>query len=340
MQEECELHALAVLQDNTRVPIGTIQVRRRLLHSSFQPLFQPLMLTTIARTGSTWMTHVLGQHPQILAYRPFSYDPRVGSYWIHLLNQCAKPEHYLRQIYAPAPDEPPTETTVSPTLTMTIPGDQTEQLLEKTNIEALAAFGQQRIEAFYKQVAVVQRKADATCFIEKYLPYSPVSELVWELYPQAREIMLVRDFRDMIASILAFNDKRGYRAFGCENFATPEAYIESMQPLAQMMLHNWQQRSTHTCLVRYEDLIRQPPETLSSLLDYLGLDGSPELVATMVEQASVELDEMHQHRTSPHNEASIGRWKRDLSPSLQAACHQAFSDVLDVFGYPIDTSDE
>ena len=38
--------------------------------------------------------------------------------------------------------------------------------------------------------------------------------LTAELYPDAREVFLVRDFRDMVASIFAFNRKRGVRGFG------------------------------------------------------------------------------------------------------------------------------
>ena len=42
--------------------------------------------------------------------------------------------------------------------------------------------------------------------------YLPV--LIRELYPRAKEIFLVRDFRDMARSIMAFDAKRGYAGFG------------------------------------------------------------------------------------------------------------------------------
>lgn len=31
--------------------------------------------------------------------------------------------------------------------------------------------------------------------------------------------------------------------------------------------------------------------------------------------------------------ASVGRWKYDLSPPLQAACERAFGEILREFGY-------
>ena len=36
---------------------------------------------------------------------------------------------------------------------------------------------------------------------------------MWELYPRAREVILVRDFRDMVSSMFAFNAKRGFQGF-------------------------------------------------------------------------------------------------------------------------------
>jgi 2-polyprenyl-3-methyl-5-hydroxy-6-metoxy-1,4-benzoquinol methylase len=42
---------------------------------------------------------------------------------------------------------------------------------------------------------------------------------------------------------------------------------------------------------------------------------------------------MKQHWTSSEPNKSIGRWRRDLSPSLQAVCQEAFSEVLKEFGY-------
>jgi hypothetical protein len=43
--------------------------------------------------------------------------------------------------------------------------------------------------------------------------------------------------------------------------------------------------------------------------------------------------ETERHSTSPDAEASIGRWRRDLDPELQRACHEAFGEALEVFGY-------
>jgi hypothetical protein len=41
-----------------------------------------------------------------------------------------------------------------------------------------------------------------------------VPRIARDLYPRANEIFLVRDFRDLICLVLAFNEKRGTVEFG------------------------------------------------------------------------------------------------------------------------------
>jgi hypothetical protein len=79
-----DLLVQTVFEDGSRVRSGVIRGRRRALYSDSQPRLQPLMLTTLDRTGSTWMMRLLGEHPQMVAYRPFQYEPRVGSHWIQI----------------------------------------------------------------------------------------------------------------------------------------------------------------------------------------------------------------------------------------------------------------
>src|SRR4029453_13655799 len=71
-------------------------------------------------------------------------------------------------------------------------------------VPQLAAFSQSRIEALYKDVAAGAGVPSARYFAEKYRP-DRMPALTWELYPGAREVILVRDFRDMVASMFAYN---------------------------------------------------------------------------------------------------------------------------------------
>jgi hypothetical protein len=49
------------------------------------------MIRCLGRTGSTWLMRLLGQHPEVLVYRPFEYEPRLVSYWIEVLRRLGHP---------------------------------------------------------------------------------------------------------------------------------------------------------------------------------------------------------------------------------------------------------
>ena len=160
-------------------------------------------------------------------------------------------------------------------------------------------------------------------------------QLLRELYPDAREVFLVRDFRDMLCSIRAFNEKRGTSAFGLEGEGAEVGYVQDMLgPSVDNLLHEWRSRADRAHLVRYEDLITDERGTLERVLDYLGVDSDEATVQGMLQTASEDrLNGQEAHRTSATAAESIGRWARDLDSSFQAACDSAFEEVHSVFGY-------
>src|SRR6266550_3936580 len=79
-----ELTLHCVLGDGARVVVGTIGGRRGPLKTSFEPSLRPLLITTLGRTGSTWLMRILDSCPGIVAYKPFEYEPRVSTYWMEV----------------------------------------------------------------------------------------------------------------------------------------------------------------------------------------------------------------------------------------------------------------
>ncbi len=74
--------------------------------------------------------------------------------------------------------------------------------------------------------------------------------MIREVYPRAQEVILVRDFRDMVASILAYNAKRGYTAFGREHVDNDEEYIyECAQALYVCSKAGDNDQTKHICCV-------------------------------------------------------------------------------------------
>ena len=97
---------------------------------------------------------------------------------------------------------------------------------------------------------------------------------------------------------------------------------------------SWRERKGSAHLLRYEDLIQRPEETLAAVLAYLGVDSRAETVHDVVQRASAAAhDAQQQHQTSTDALASIGRWRRELDEEMQRACHESFGDILEEFGY-------
>jgi tRNA-dihydrouridine synthase len=102
-----------------------------------------------------------------------------------------------------------------------------------------------------------------------------------------------------------------------------------------MISESWSERHERAHLIRYEDLIQSPGETLRGLLAYLNLDHDDATINGMIGRAAEENPEMLRHRTSGEVSSSIGRWRQSLDPDLREACQEIFGDVLEQFGYEV-----
>jgi hypothetical protein len=333
---EFEFRVRAQIDSVAHAELARVRGRRAPLHSDFEPRLQPLMVTTPGRTGSRALLRLLAGHPENLVYRPTMYEPRAATYWMDVLRTLAEPASYLRQVTPGAIDF--TERgwwlgrqTPSP---RGIPDADIQGWLGAGATADLASVCQGRIEAFYDRVAANLQRPDASYFVEKFAVRSAVPDLVWELYPRARELILVRDFRDLVASILAMNVKVGYQGFGRRRAASDVEFIErQMADLASAFVRTWRERSDRAHLVRYEDLVTSRGRTVEGILEYLDLDASAAAVAAMNQSLDERVPEMEGHGTSAGPEASVGRWRQDLSPELQELCNTAFGPALEAFGY-------
>jgi hypothetical protein len=276
---------------------------------------------------------MLAAHPAVVAYRPFEYEPRVATYWIDVFRALSDPAGYRRQLAPTGTIDGTWWLGHQPPLPRPLNDPVLDPLLGADAIGELASFAQQRIERLYTEVAAAQGRPAASHFVEKYRADS-VPELVLELYPGAREVMLVRDFRDMIASMFAYNEKRGRQGFRRDRSTSDSDYVvNNVGPSVNAIADAWRRRSDRAHLLRYEDLILRPEETVRALLGHLGLDHGPDAVEPMVASLLGRDPGSEGHRTVSDPRESIGRWRHDLSSDVAAACADALGPSLETFGY-------
>jgi len=330
----------AELCDGSCIDIGAITVRRRAIRPRFQPKLQPLLITTLGRSGSTWLTQLIGEHPQVVSYEPFKYEPRVTSYWMEVLRTLSEPASYVRSISTEVHQDNRYWWT-GDGQTSVLPSLESEDVamhrwLGREAIEELVSLCQSRVEAFYDQVISTQGRAEAAYFVERVYGSSPFAEkMMWELYSGVREIILVRDLRDVICSMFAFSKKTGTPIlFGYEQADDDRQFVGQLGNHYRHLLSIWQERMDTAHLLRYEDLVSFPQDEVTSLLKYLDIGSDQDTVDCML-QAAAERAAKHlnRHQTATSQTASIGRWQQDMDPNLQVVCLETFGDVLEEFGY-------
>jgi len=170
--------------------------------------------------------------------------------------------------------------------------------------------------------------------LKTHEPYQPI-------YRKA--ILLIRDPRDVVLSDYRFLRMRGdfggdfgqflteFIAGRAHGFGSWRDHVESWlnSGLAEENLH----------IVRYEDLSRETPSRLSSVLEFLGVNGSALDLEAICGNNTVERMRMKEElglgapRTrSPRyrfvNRGLVGGWSDDLTPSQIEQLEQAFQSTM------------
>jgi hypothetical protein len=337
LPQRFEFHLRAALPDGSRVKFAGISGERRTLTTAYAPRLQPLLVTSLGRMGTTLLMRMLAAHPGVVAYDRPPYEARGGKYWLHVLKTLAAPTDGRKRVGAPMEFHlEPLAAGGNPFYSAAFAAwPEVEAWSGSTYVTELAAFCQRSIDGWYLATAAAQGETHETLvyFAEKHFP-DAYPRLMRELYPAARELFLVRDFRDMIASMQAYNARKGTEDFGRDKAGSDEAWLAYLRQNFLVLRAAWRDRGEPASLVRYEDLVRAPEAALSSLLTYLGLDAAPATVAGMI--AAADAPELRGHGTAGSPAASIGRWRHDLPPEVQTAVEETFGDLLDEFGYEAD----
>jgi hypothetical protein len=184
--------------------------------------------------------------------------------------------------------------------------------------------------------AIAQKKrrwADKTAF------NILVFERLAQLFPDAQFIHLVRDGRDVAASLLErkWRSPTGALFEQCASVTGAARYwsaIVTRGLAAEKVLSS----SSRILRVRYEDLAADPADTLQSVCRFLGEEVEPE--ALKIENrrpalAGLELETADRlHR--PINAGAVGRWLRDLDPVQAATAFYPFRPQLAELGYRVE----
>jgi len=339
-----ELHV--VLEDGERLPAATLRLRRAPLRSGYEPQLQPLIMSSLGRSGSTWLMKLFAAHPEIVVTRHFPYESSPAKYWMHALKVLSDPANLAQSAHPNNFHADRGWAGNNPYFNpLSIADPERAAWLAREHLERLARFFQETVDQWYLTVARTQGQSAPRYFAEKHLWPNFLPVLIRELYPGAREVFLVRDFRDVACSALLAERRHDLAPFGSgrEPGMSEEEYVRDVvRRMATDMLRSWETRGAGGHLVRYEDMALRPHDTLAALLSYLEVESSPQTIDRLVQTASQDLPDLEgttfeperveAHRTERSPESSIGRW-RERDDAFREVLDEALGEALSAFGY-------
>jgi hypothetical protein len=281
---------------------------------------RPLLVTATGRSGTTLLMHRLGNGREIVTadFRPF--EMKLLTYYAHALEvltmagSIKDPPSIEDAIRNPHqlglnPMHHPQMERAYPDRAMLY-----HYFGRRTAARLSTAFGD-IIDDFYQDMRVHSRKLSARFFAEKSDVFTPARTFAKLAFDGVKEILLVRDPRDIHCSRRAFWSDPAERS------------LQNLLSVQATVLPIWRADADSLLVIRYEDLVQNAADTMSRISAHLGLDYPIDL------NPDIEQQVFSGHGTSADAASSIGRWKQDLSTDDQTTLSRAFKPYLEAFGY-------
>jgi hypothetical protein len=283
--------------------------------------FAPLFVTSLGRSGSTYLTDLLRASRDVFAYDRYPSEARLFAYWFHILRVVGSPEDAtaIKEQFADNPmaagpcpffsDYPEIES------------------LFVDNIDGwLNKIGKIPFEMYSQLLASAGKHPKYV--MEKSAPSSLVSYTAERLCPAFREIVMVRDFRDMIASTVSFSRKTGggRMELAMTDFRRESLHWFSIQ--VNTLLEYCRRRKGKSVLImKYEDLINNKRDTLDAIGSFLDIE--------IGDASDVDVEFRTPHATSANALQSIGKYKEMLSVCEIKEFEAMIVSSLGYFDYPL-----
>lgn len=284
------------------------------------PCPAPILVTAPGRSGTSYLMACLAASPQIVVAELVPYEVRLLSYYaaaFAVLTARANPERSTHpdrlegdgfHIGFNPFDSPQYAHAFHNQAALR---DFTESWAPARLGDAVADL----VGEYYRRLAADKKKSGVTHFAEKNNNlHRPTRLFVRRVFTGLREVVIVRDPRDVLCSHVAYFDSSLDKAFA------------QLSHSCRLLTEIQAEARTDMCVIRYEDMVRGDTALFARLSGFLRAEVGP-----ADQDAGARM--FSKHATSESPEASIGRWRADLPQALQARCAQAWGGFLGAFGY-------
>jgi hypothetical protein len=308
--------------------VPSAQIGRKLMSAgddageSREGLTALLVRFASGRVGSTLLMQLLATSADVVLDRVYPFENAYLAYFVHVAEQ-------LGRTYDPARDHSIHTLVADLSSGATELGGPLPFQPSSVDRRVLKRLTLRRLWDAFSDAADLQAGHAMRFYAEKLLVGVDVHAVI-ESGVNVVLIDLVRDPRDVLASIRAFDAARGFPSFGRAPGQSDEEYlhlfIATAKPLMQAMLQP--QRGVQSILVRYEDMIGDLGREASRLEAKLGLS---------LDHGDVEASrgDYRHHMTSDSGPASVGRWRADLRPGEIAVIEHELGAEMTGLGYAL-----
>ena len=331
LNNQDNIKIIAVMEDNSEEPIGEVEITIESdIMSAYHEKLSPIKLLSLGRTGTTLFMNMMSAHPEIGVNNHFN-ESNIASYYLNYIkytyptiqkNNFGEGRANLENIK-----------TIENNDFMKFPFISDDNWYADLYPKKLVSFVKSIIDDYYVNAS----GNDINYFIEKGVVHDPTLTLMDQLYTNSKYIFLIRDFRDMYASILDFNKKRGFRAFGMENYEKDEDYIVALGHYCDnSFIKAYESIKDKAILIKYEDLVMNKEETLKLIFEYLGIDSSYSIIDEIIDKTSGKSKDEQKHMTTGDVSKSIKKYKDSLDSDTIALLNTSFANSLVYFGYEVE----
>ncbi len=313
-----------------RTPLFSMQLEYSDIH--VEPSRTPIIITAMGRSGTSYLMGLLSQHPAIASTRIFPFEDRFASYYANVFRAICRfgdsgsaSDQFVRREVWDFPSNDILKASLFARLDTQARARAGSLIIAKS-----VSAARQLIDACYNSFCGAETDRGAPFFAEKMIGYFKTQEILVSMYPNVREIILVRDFRDCFTSAKMFNEKRKFLHFGAEHAKCNVEWIDNFAGGANDITLAAQQRK-QSKIMRYEDLVEDTHQELERLFSWIGIDAAPETVSACV--SAVTKEAHSEHRTTYDVKDSVGKWKRELDPDLAELSNVKLEKALKYFGY-------
>lgn len=175
---------------------------------------------------------------------------------------------------------------------------------------------------FCKLVLQAKNKKSSFYLGDKNPSHSLFANKLHCIFPEAKFIWIIRDYRAQVNSMLKVN-------FEQKNVNSLSIRWKKYN---QEIFKLYKKNPESIFLVRYEDLVQSPTKSLKEICGFLEVEFSKNLSINR-NQGEQFIPEHHKSLTKKINTSSVASWKKELRASQIASCQHYAGDFGEKFGY-------